>query len=187
MGFSKIVENLTLALATNSTLASFAITSPTMSTAAIPAGVASINIGGALAAVLMFVGEGSATNTFNYRVSVRSAVYAADGTATGLYTVRCLGYGVATLGSTAVTIGGVAMKVVDTLTFTPANTGTTMKGSLSAFAGARGEDTGTVYSPADGTPAELQLAAICKSGDLLVDFDMVTATSANAAFELSAV
>ena len=187
MGFSKLVENPTAMLLVNSTLTSFAISSPTISTAAIPAGVGSANIGGALSATLTFFGEGADNSTFDYRIYVRTAIYDNAGTATGLYSLRCLGYGTATLSTLTATIGGVSCRLADTLTFTAAGAATTVKGSLSAFAAARGEDTGTVYSPADNTAAELLLSAICKAGDILVDFDLTGATGANAIVELSRV
>jgi len=104
VAFSKLVENPTAMLLVNSTLTSFAISSPTISTAAIPAGVGSANIGGALSATMTFFGEGADNSTFDFRLYVRTAIYDNAGVATGLYHLRCLCYGTATLGTTTGTI-----------------------------------------------------------------------------------
>ena len=187
MSFGTICEGPRLMSATNSTLAAFAIAAATVVTSAIPAGVLSQNIGGALSATLQVVAVGSDGHTINFRVLIRTSILGADGNPSGNYLVRCVGQGVATLGALTVTLNGVTMRYADTITFTPATSATTMKGSQSAFASARAEDPGTPYSPADDTVAEVQINSLCRNGDLLLDFERGSATSVNAILELAKV
>ena len=127
-----------------------------------------------------FFGSGSATQTFSYRVWVVHRGFSSINGTQIDYEKSLYCSGTATLGSTAgvATSGGILTtdKMVDTLTVTLEAYG------ASSTAGKAGVSP-QAYSPGSNGCARLFLPELGNASDIIIEFDMTGATSANCLIE----
>lgn len=129
---------------------------------------------------ITFFGTGTAATTFDYKVWVVRRGFASTNGAQTDYEKSLFCSGTATLGSTAgvATTGGILTtdKMCDTLTVTTAAYGT-------ATVGAYGGVAPWVYSPGGNGCARLFITELGNASDIIVEYDMTGATSANCLIE----
>lgn len=150
-----------------------------------PAGLVVIPTGMAVAASIRFVGTGADNATGDCRVYLGEA-----DVARGLVLPTYRGVAGITLGATQVSLTpnesptAVTARFADTLTWTPATTSTTPKGSsVELLAHFASDITDQFYSPADNTAAQL-LIGLYGRRLLMLDFDRNSATALGAVVTL---
>jgi len=140
------------------------------------------------AAVITFYGIGADNDTFTCQIWGRSQIGTKDNPGDdAAYWLQYVGLASLTLSTMTGNAGsdtiGTGYRIVDTITWVPATTGTTPSGNFTDLATALGALTGTASSPANNTPATLILPLIGECSEIYFDFNMGTATSANAFFQ----
>lgn len=187
-------------LSSNSTQTAFELTagrsasSPASSTTAHERDIVALGDGFRGARIQVF-GAGSDNQTINGRVWLVRRGMASDGSfnpgATspkGDYELEFYGSFVATLSAA---LGGQASgapvlsteRIADTIVWTLGSTSTSPKGVGTLIESNNGLGTSYAYSPADDTPAKLSIPDMDGAYGFVIEFDLGTATSANAVVE----
>jgi len=139
-------------------------------------------------AVISFVGTGADNSTFSCQIWTRVPIASATGALDKAFWLQPVGLATCTLS----TLTGDALssalpstyRIADTITWVPATTATTPAGNYTDLCTALGATTGTV-SNGSNTPATLILPLCGECSELVFDFDMGTATAANAFCQLN--
>jgi len=182
-----LMKPSTKVLETNSNEADFLYSTPGVYTEAyetVPVGKAvTMN---ATTGAIVFVGVGADNATFSVQLLAKVPVANAGGALDQAYILQGIGLAECTLStaaaSTATTAFPTGTKIVDTIVWTPCTTATTLVGNYTDLCTALGSTTGTV-SNGSNTPATLILPLIGECSEIYFDFNMGTATSANAFFQ----
>jgi len=177
--------------ATDSTETDYAYTFPGVFTSAYTTKtLGSCVVFNAQTAVINFVGVGSDGQTFNCTIWGKVPISDANGNLTSHFYLQPLGVANLTLGNAGAYAGSSAFSssylFADTIVWTPSTTATTPVGNYTDLCAGLGANTGTVSNGAN-TPATLILALAGQCVELIFDFKMVSATSANAFVQTGAV
>lgn len=174
--------------ATDSTEADFGYSSAGVYTAAYSVSVGSVVAQNAQVAVIEFVGTGADNATFECQIWTRVPVASATGAIDKAFFLQPAGLAACTLstmtGDSASSALPATYRIVDTITWTPATTGTTPAGNFTDLCTAFGAGTGTSSNGAN-TPATLILPLVGECTELVFDFKLGTATAANAFCQLN--
>jgi len=179
-------------LATSSGQTSFSLANGRVAGSSLTSAQKIIHLGNASGLDLTFFGSGSDNTTFDYRIwlAMLTSTEAPKDTPTELE-LCYFGYGSCTLSTLVGATGGSLVtsseRMVDTLTFTAADTAATPKGVGGTLLDGYGITEPIPLSPADNTTCARLivplLSRICNG--IVIEFDLTGATGANACYSLT--
>jgi len=185
-----LIKNTTKALATDSAASAFQYTTSGVYTGAYLTGCGGPTLMNAQNAIITFCGTGADNATFDVRLWARIGIEGSDGQGDPAYFLQYIGVASCILSSMTGVAGSTylptTVRIVDTITWTPATTATTPAGNYTDLCTALGTTTGTV-SNGSNTPASLILPLAAECNGIMLDFDMTGATGGNAFIQANVV